>query len=590
MTDGIGVGEMAGRRIGRRAVLGGIAGSVAAAILAACGSDSAVATNTVKPATTAGTTSGATAASTSGASSGAISPTSGSAATAAPAAPAMGTPSTAAPAAAMASAVKKGGTLKAGLDGDVLTFDPLTSGAYADRELYYNLYDTLVAFDANLQIVPALALKWETPDPKTYIFSLRKDVKFHDGTDLDAAAVKFNIERYLNDKTSRRKAEIDTITSVEVVDPSTVKFNLKAPFAPLLANLADRAGMILSPKAVQMLGNDALILKPIGAGSGPFRFVEALKDDHITFDRNPNYWKKDASGNALPYLDKLTYRPITDATVLLGNLQTGDLDIAYTIAAKDVAGVKSANTLSLKDAPGLGFSAISFQTVKEPFIKKELRQAVAEALNRDEINKVVYFGVNPTAYGPIPPSSWAYDANYKPYTGNIAKAKEYLKAGGKPDGFTFDLKISSGSPTTVQLAQLIKDQMAKAGITVNIVQQERTKTSTDQDSGDFQALLFGWSGRADPDGNTYNIFHTGGGLNYGKYSTPQVDDALDKARAATEQGARKEAYQQAQKLLVDDAAMAFYNFAPAYLIAQPKVQGVQLYPDFMMRFEAASLK
>ncbi len=139
---------------------------------------------------------------------------------------------------------------------------------------------------------PPSRLKWETPDPKTYIFSLRKDVKFHDGTDFDAAAVKFNIERYLNDKTSRRKAEIDTITSVEVVDPSTVKFNLKAPFAPLLANLADRAGMILSPKAIQTLGNDALILKPIGAGSGPFRFVEALKDDHITLRPQPELLEK----------------------------------------------------------------------------------------------------------------------------------------------------------------------------------------------------------------------------------------------------------------------------------------------------------
>ena len=125
---------------------------------------------------------------------------------------------------------------------------------------------------------------------------------------------------------------------------------------------------------------------------------------------------------------------------------------------------------------------------------------------------------------------------------------------------------------------------------MTIVQQERTKTSTDQDAGDFQMLPFGWSGRADPDGNTYNIFHTGGGLNYGKYSSPQVDDALEKARVASDQSARKEFYQQAQKLLVDDAAMAFFNIAPAYLVSQPKVQGVQLYPDFMMRFDSASFK
>jgi len=585
MTDGTGAtGATPRRRISRRMVLGGMAGSAMAAILAACGSDSTPATNTAGPATagTIGTTGATTAPAVTAASRttavGGTAPT-----TAAPAPAATQAP------AAMSTA-KKGGTLKAGLDGDILTFDPLTSGAYADREVYYNLYDTLVAFDVNLQIIPALATKWETPDPKTYVFTLRKDVKFHDGTDFNADAVKFNIERYLNEKTSRRKAEIDSIMSVEVVDPYTAKFNLKTPFAPLLATLADRSGMMLSPKAVQMLGNDALALKPVGAGSGPFRFVEALKDDHITLDRNPNYWKKDASGGALPYLDKLTYRPITDATVLLGNLKTGDLDISYSIAAKDVAGVKSGGELAIKDLAGLGFNSFSFQVAKEPFNKKELRQAVAEALDRDQINKTVYFGVNPTGQGPIPPTSWAYDPNFKPHGANIAKAKEYLKAGGKPDGFAFELKISSGSPTTTQLAQLVKDQLAKANIIVTIVQQERTKTSTDQDAGDFQLLPFGWSGRADPDGNTYNIFHTGGGLNYGKYSSPQVDEALEKARAASDQSARKEFYQHAQKLLVDDAAMAFFNFAPAYLVSQPKVQGVQLYPDFMMRFDTASFK
>ncbi|MCA1667419.1 MAG: ABC transporter substrate-binding protein [Thermomicrobia bacterium] len=452
MKEGQTLGATA--RLSRRLVLRGVAAagatSALGALLAACGGSTTTATNTAAPAAT---------------------KPAGAATQPAAASSVVGSAPTAA-----GGAVKKGGTLKAGLDGDILTFDPLTSGAYADREVYYNVYDTLVAFDPNLKIIPALAEKWETPDPKTYIFHIRQGVKFHDGTDLNADAVKFNIDRYLTDKTSRRKAEIDTIASVDVMDPYTVKFNLKAAFAPLLATLADRAGMILSPKVIQALGPDALAAKPIGAGSGPFKFVEAVKDDHIGLERNANYWKKDASGNQLPYLDKLTYRPILDATVLLANLKTGDLDASYSIAAKDVAGVKSGSELILKDVAGLGFNAISFNVTKEPFTKKELRQAVAEALDRDQINKTVYFGVNQVAQGPIPPSSWAYDANYKPYGANIAKAKEYLKAAGMPDGFTFEMKISSGSPTTTQLSQLIKDQMAKAGITMNIVQQERTKT------------------------------------------------------------------------------------------------------------------
>ncbi len=572
-----------GTHLSRRTLLGGFAGMATAAILAACGDTAATEAPRATTASSTGST-GSTAATTAPAATTAM-PV---AATTQPMSAGAGAMATQ-PAAA-AGAPKRGGTLKAGLDGDILTFDPLTSGAFADREVYYNIYDTIVAYDANLKIIPALAEKWETPDAKTYVFTLRKDVKFHDGTDLNAEAVKFNIERYLNEKTSRRKAEIDTIQSVEVVDAVTVKFNLKAAFAPLLPTLADRAGMILSPTVIKALGPDALALKPVGAGSGPFRFVEAVKDDRITVERNPNYWKKDASGGQLPYVDKVIYRPIADPTVLLTNLKTGDLDLSYRIASKDVAGVKSGSELTLKEMPGLGFDAISFNTTKEPFNKKELRQAVAEALDREQILKVVNFGVGQVAHGPIPPSSWAYDANLKPYGANIAKAKEYLKAGGKPDGFSFEFKIGSGSPVTTQLAQLIKDQLAKAGIVVNILQQERTKQSTDQSSGEFQMLTFGWSGRPDPDGNIYNIFRTGGGLNYGGYSVPQVDELLDKARAASDQGERKGFYQQAQKLLVEDAAMAFYNFAPAYLVSQPKVQGVQLYPDFMMRLDGAWLR
>ena len=577
-------------RLNRRVVLRGIAATGATtalgALLAACGGSS-TATDTPKPAassapSTAGTTGagGATQAP-------AVASGSTNAST-----PAAGAPTTAAQptTAAAAGTVKKGGALKAGLDGDILTYDPLTSGAYADRELYYNVYDSLVAIDANLKIIPALAESWDIPDPQTYIFHLRKDVKFHDGTDFNADAVKFNLNRYLTDPKTVRAPEINSIQTIDVTDPYTVKLTLKAPFGPLLANLVDRAGMMLSPKAVQALGNDALALKPIGAGSGPFKFVEAVKDDHITLERNANYWKKDAGGGALPYVDKLTYRPITDATVLLSNVKTGDLDVAYTIAGKDVAGVKSGTEVSFKSVPGLGYNAFVLNVTREPFTKKELRQAVAEALDRDQINKTVYFGVQTVGYGPLPPSSWAYDPNFKPYGANVERAKQYLAAGGAPNGFAFEVKIGSGSPELTQLVQLIKDQLAKAGITMTITQQERTKASADRISGDFQATDFGWSGRIDPDGNLYNIFHTGGGLNYGKYSSPQVDGLLEKARAAGDQAQRKDLYQQAQKLIVDDVAMAFYSFSPANLIAQPKVQGVQLYPDFMMRLDGAWLK
>src|SRR5262249_378765 len=163
--------------------------------------------------------------------------------------------------------------------------------------------------------------------------------------------------------------------------------------------------------------------------------VEWVNNDHMTMERNPNYWKKDAAGNQLPYLDKIIWRPITDSTVLLANLKTGDIDASYVVPPKDVASLKSSSDVVLEMAPGLSYDGYELNTQKEPFNKKELRQAVAEAIDRDQRNKVVFFGTEIVGETPLAPSSWAHDPNLKPYTGNIDKAKEYLKAGGMPNGF-----------------------------------------------------------------------------------------------------------------------------------------------------------
>ncbi len=574
-------------RLSRRQMISGMAGATGAAILAACGSSSATtapASGTQAPAATTGSTAAtkAPAATTGGATAAA---TSATGATAAPGS-AGATP---APAGAAAAPGKKGGMIRAELDSDIANLDPLLSTLLVDRQVLYSLYDSLVAIDANLKIIPSLAQSWETPDPKTYVFKLRTDVKFQDGTDFNADAVKFNIERYLNDKNSRRKSDIDNITAVDVVDPATVKFTLKAPFAPLLATLVDRAGMMVSPKAV-MVGGQDFTRKPVNAGTGAFRFVEWVTGDHITVERNPNYWKKDSAGTQLPYVDKVVYRPFPDETVALTNMKTGDADVSFIVPAKDYMGTKSGGELVLKDVPGLGFASVELNTQSEPFNKKELRQSVAEAINRDELLKTVFFGTGQPSFGPYPPTSFASDANYKPYTGSADKAKSYLMAAGKPMGFTFEMKIASNSPTTTQLAQLMKDQLAKAGITMNITQLEFTKVVQDQQNGAFQASLVGWSGRIDPDGNSYNHFHTGGSLNDPKYTNPQVDMLLEQARAEGDQAKRKDLYMQVQKIVVDDAPFVFYRFPPSYLLTRPNVLGMQLYADQIMRFEAASLK
>ena len=186
-----------------------------------------------------------------------------------------------------------GGTLTFALENDLVNGDPMLSTAFVDRNVHYLIYDTLLRSDPKGNIVAGLATKWETSsDGKTFTLTLREGVQYQDGTAFNADSVKWNLDRYRTEAKSQRKGELGSVDTVSVVDPKTVKLNLKAPFAPLAAQLVDRAGMMLSQKAVEAGGAD-FTRKPVNAGTGPFAFVEAVKDDHITLAKNASYWEKD---------------------------------------------------------------------------------------------------------------------------------------------------------------------------------------------------------------------------------------------------------------------------------------------------------
>ena len=469
---------------------------------------------------------------------------------------------------------KSGGTLKVALESELRTLDPALSSQRVERQVYYNMYDSLLSIDSSLKIQPGLATSWQYTDPTTLQMSLRQGVKFHDGSEFNADAVKFNIDRYLTTASSPRKSELASVASVEVKDASTVVFHLKRADAALLSQLVDRAGMMLSPTAIKNDGAN-LGLNPVGAGTGPFEFVEWKRDDHLTLKKNPNYW---VSGR--PYLDQLIYRPITDPTAALAALRTGDVDVAGTnaIANKDIASVKSDSGLIYKDVPGLSFGGFEIHSGGGVFADKAKRQAVAYALDRNQILKNVYFNIHVLSRGPIPPTSWAFDPSESTYTSaNVDKAKSMAT------GFSFNMKTPNDA-VDIQLATLIKDQLSKAGITVNIQTEEFGQVLTDAESHNFDAALVGWSGRIDPDGNMYSWFHTGGGFNDGQYSNPQVDSLLEQARAATDQSTRKSLYDQAQKILVEDVAYVFIEHGPAQEITSNKVHNFPLIADSIDRF------
>jgi peptide/nickel transport system substrate-binding protein len=468
-------------------------------------------------------------------------------------------------------APKSGGTATIALESELRTLDPLDSSLLVEREVFYNMYDSLFTIDPSLKIQPGLVKSWDVSDPMNYKFTLQSGIKYQDGTAFNAQSVKDNIQRYQTGATSRRKSDLASVGSVEVVDDTHVTFHLKKPDATLLATLVDRAGMMLSMAAVKA-GGANFSLAPTGAGSGPFEFVEWKRNDHLTLKKNPSYWK-----TGLPYLDGVTYRAIPDVNAILAALKTGDIDIARTIAPKDVASIKADSTFTYRDTPAIGFNGFELNTGVAPFNDPAKRQAVALAIDRYEVLKNIDFNIGVVGFGPIPPSSWAFDSTEKIYDhADAAKAKSTAT------GFSFTFKTTS-DPINQQQAALLQSELAAAGITMNIQTEEFATYVQECANHQFQACNVNWSGRIDPDGNTYAWWHTKGDFNDSLYSNSQVDAWLEDARVNTDQNKRKQDYVNAQKQIVADAPYVFTVFGVSAQISDTKIHGFTLYPDLMIR-------
>ena len=472
-------------------------------------------------------------------------------------------------------------TLVAGLDDDPPQLDPHFSTAAVDRQIYQSIYDKLIDVDEELNFVPMLAEKWDiTDEGKIYTFTLRQGVTFHDGTPFNAEAVKFNFERMMDPASgSPRASELSLVDTIEVVNEFTLKVTLSQPFSPFLAALTDRAGMMVSPTAVKEKGED---FKNSPVGTGPYKFVSRVKQDKIEVEKYAEYWGGE------PNFEKIVYRPYGDENVRLTNLLSGDLDIINKVPPKDIEKLKTDPNITLSEAGALGFQGLYLNNKNEPFNNKALRQALDLVIDRDAIIKVALRGAGVPAAGALPPGTWAYDESIKPTERNVEKAKQIMADAGFPDGFSFTLKLSP-KPVEEQIAQMIQSMAAEAGIKVEIELIEFGAMLDDMDNFEFDAVRLGWSGRTDPDGNIFALFHTEGSINYG-YSNPQMDELLVQARTETDQAARKEIYTKAQALGKEEVPFIFIYHELDYKAYKNYLQGYKHIPDQMMRFHTVTFK
>jgi peptide/nickel transport system substrate-binding protein len=478
-------------------------------------------------------------------------------------------------------------TLRIGLAEDPDILDPTLARTYVGRIVFAGICDKLFDITAELKIVPQLATGYSwSADNKALTVTLRSGVKFHDGEPMDAAAVKYSIERHLRMPGSYRKVEIGAVSSVDVVDDHTVQLNLSTPFAPLLAQLTDRAGMMVSPKAAEAAG-DKFGNHPVCAG--PYKFVERVAQDRIVLEKFAGYWDKDNV-----HIDKVIYQPIPDSTVRLANLRSGQLDFVERVAATDIKGIEREKKLQLATVVGLGYDGITINVANGDMAKNPLgqnprvRQAFELSLDRDAISQVVFDGQFLSGNQWVSPQN-AYYAKKDPVPKrDVAKAKALLKAAGMPNP-SFTMMVPIG-PENERAAQVIQAMAQEAGFDVKLQVTEFARALDLARQGKMEAFYLGWSGRTDPDGNLYSFLACGGALNDGHYCNQDVQKELDLSRTTADPAERLKHFEAIAAQAAKDEPI-IYLFHRKWIYAySPKLDGFTPLPDGLVRVKGLTLQ
>ena len=480
----------------------------------------------------------------------------------------------------LAWAQQAGGVLRVGMQTDPVGLDPHTTNATATRNMLENVYDTLVMFDSSLQIVPGLAESWEASDDGlTWTFTLRPGVTFHNGDPLKASDVAFSINRIRDPEVaSPRSGDFAVVESVTAPDDATVVITLSEPFSPLLSKLAQSLNVVVSETVTKANGGD---LNSAVIGTGPFKFVEYLPQTRLVLEKNADFWDTDDAGNALPYLDGITFQFYPEAAARTTAIQTGNADWIEYVPAADVAILEADPSVNVVGGLSANFRSLYLNVTRPPLDNPAVRQALAYAINEQAIVDVALFGTGGVAAtGTTIPNGNFYAAESSPYNGqNLEEARRLLEEAGFGDGFSFDLYVTSTYDFLRTPAELIQADLAEIGVAANIVAEDWSIYLPTVQEHNFDATILGESGQSDPDDFLYDTFHTGGGGNFGEYSSPELDALLEEGRRVSDQDARKQIYLDAQNLILDEAPHVFLFHSAQYEALRTNVQGFEHFPN-----------
>lgn len=474
-----------------------------------------------------------------------------------------------------ASEPASGGTLVWGRGGDSVGLDPIQRTDGETFKVTHQIYETLLEYKpGGTEVVPALATEWEpSADGMEWTLKLRQGVKFHDGTDFNAEAVKINFDRWRSTSDPLHKGGEfpyyaymfggfdgdSVIQDVQVVDEHTVKFVLKQIQASFLQDLAMVPFAIASPKAL-LENPESLNDKPVG--TGPFKFVSWSKDDQIVLEANPDYW------GGKPAIDRLIYRSIPDNNARLVALQAGDLDIMDGVDPTFIETIKATGQFDIAERPAMNVGYLAFNTQKAPFTNPLVRRAINHAINRDELNAAFYAGMGTPAVSPLPPAVWGHNPNVPKYEYNPERAKELLaQAGYGPDN---PIKTELWAmpvprdymPQPEKIAVAIQTYLRDVGIEAEIVTHEWAAHLEKTGVGEHPMALLGWTGdNGDPDNFLYVLLDSDNAKgpdagNIAFYTDQEVHGLLIKARTIVDTAERTRLYEEAQVRIMEDAPWA----------------------------------
>jgi peptide/nickel transport system substrate-binding protein len=463
---------------------------------------------------------------------------------------------------------QSGGTITVNTPTAPSSLDPILGGSGGDHFSLFPIYDRLVNFTKDLKAAPGLAESWDYPDPQTLVLKLRDGVKFQDGTPFDADAVKFNLDRGRTLQGSTVSTDLKPITSVDVTGPHEVTIRLNAADTALPLILADRAGMMVSPTAVQSEGAQ-FALKPVGAG--PFTVANYAPGSKLELTKNSDYWQ-----NGKPYLDGIQITYIADAQTAINSVLGGQTDFATQIPPQYLSSLKNNSSVSVNSAPSLGFDGIYFNFSRAPFDNPDARLAVQMALNPKQLADTLYFGKGEPASQFFPQDYWAYEDKLPHTLYDAAKAKQLAKSSGLT-GVTINA-LGYTAPNQERKLQIIQQQLKAIGVDMTIQMEEVGAGVKDFYTGlKFDMFVSTFSGRPDASLTFASLVSPGSFYNAGHYQPPgeNVDALIAAGQKDQDLDARRKAYQPLAKLIQDQALFVPLSFAPVTNVMTAKVHGFE---------------